>query len=45
MVDEKDEDGECAMDMLMTAKYLERVGDHVVNVAEWIVFAARAEQE
>ena len=45
MVDEKDEDGECAMDMLMTAKYLERVGDHAVNVAEWIVFAARAEQE
>lgn len=39
MVDEKDEDGECAMDMLMTAKYLERVGDHAVNVAEWIIFA------
>lgn len=45
MVDEGGEGGECAMDMLMIAKYLERVGDHAVNVAEWIVFAARAEQE
>ena len=43
MVDEKDEGGECAMDMLMIAKYLERIGDHAVNVAEWIVFAARVE--
>lgn len=43
MVDEGGEGGECAMDMLMIAKYLERIGDHAVNVTEWIVFAARVE--
>ena len=31
--------GEYAMDMLMIAKYLERIGDHAVNIAEWVEFA------
>ncbi|MDR3085265.1 MAG: phosphate signaling complex protein PhoU [Christensenellaceae bacterium] len=31
--------GEQAMDLLMIAKYLERIGDHAVNVAEWVVFS------
>lgn len=26
------------MDLLMIAKYLERIGDHAVNTAEWVVF-------
>ena len=30
---------EQAMDILMIAKYLERIGDHAVNIAEWVVFA------
>jgi phosphate transport system protein len=30
---------EQAVDLLMIAKYFERIGDHAVNVAEWIVFA------
>lgn len=33
------ENGECAMDLLMIAKYFERIGDHAVNVAEWVVFS------
>lgn len=33
------DDGECAMDLLMIAKYFERIGDHAVNVAEWVVFS------
>ena len=26
------------IDLLMVAKYLERIGDHAVNVAEWVQF-------
>ena len=32
-------DGEYALDLLMIAKYLERIGDHAVNIAEWVIFA------
>lgn len=31
-------DGEYALDVLMVAKCLERIGDHVANVAEWVEF-------
>ena len=33
------QNGEYAMDMLMIAKYLERIGDHAVNIAEWVEFS------
>jgi phosphate transport system protein len=32
-------DGEQIIDLLMIAKYFERIGDHAVNVCEWVVFA------
>ena len=31
--------GEFCIDMLMIAKYFERIGDHAVNIAEWVVFS------
>lgn len=34
------EQGEMAADLLMAAKYFERIGDHATNIAEWAIFAA-----
>ena len=33
------ENGEQALDLLMIAKYLERIGDHATNIAEWVAFS------
>lgn len=35
----KPEDGERVLDILMIAKYLERIGDHATNIAEWVAFS------
>ena len=32
-------DGEYCIDLLMIAKYLERIGDHATNIAEWVEFS------
>ena len=32
-------DGEYALDLLMIAKYFERIGDHATNIAEWGIFS------
>lgn len=32
-------DGEYALDLLMIAKYFERIGDHAVNLAQWVIFS------
>lgn len=39
MIAEKPTDGEYMIDLLMIAKYFERIGDHAVNIAEWVVFS------
>ena len=39
LIAEKPDDGEYALDLLMIAKYFERIGDHAVNIAEWVVFS------
>ena len=39
MISENRADGEYAVDLLMIAKYFERIGDHAVNVAQWVEFS------
>ena len=39
LIEKKDIDAEAALDMLMAAKYFERIGDHATNVAEWVEYS------
>ena len=36
-------DAKAGLDLLMTAKYMERIGDHAVNIAEWVEYAITGE--
>lgn len=38
-ISENPDDGEYTLDLLMIAKYFERIGDHAVNIAEWVLFS------
>ena len=40
----RDGDVSC-LDLLMIAKYLERIGDHAVNIAEWVQFSITGEHK
>ena len=39
MIAENSTDGEFALDLLMIAKYFERIGDHATNIAEWVIYS------
>lgn len=39
MIAQRPANGEHALDLLMIAKYFERIGDHAVNIAEWVIFS------
>ncbi len=39
LISQQHAQGEWALDLLMIAKYLERIGDHATNIAEWVVFS------
>ncbi len=39
MIAREPENGEYALDLLMIAKYFERIGDHATNIAEWVEFS------
>ena len=39
MIHKDPSNGEQAADLLMVAKYCERIGDHATNIAEWVIFA------
>ena len=38
-------DGEQTLDLLMIAKYFERIGDHAVNIANWVLFSITGRHE
>lgn len=39
LLKEPDANGEAMVDLLMIAKYFERIGDHAVNIARWVLFS------
>ena len=38
-ITENPQNASAALDLMMTSKYLERIGDHAVNIAEWVEFS------
>ncbi len=44
LIHENSSYGEQATDLLMVAKYFERIGDHAVNIAERVIFAITGKQ-
>lgn len=39
LIHQNADNGEQAADLLMAAKYFERIGDHATNIAEWVIFS------
>ena len=39
LIADGDIDGAFLLDLLMIAKYIERIGDHATNIAEWVVYS------
>jgi len=44
-IQENTDNGEQAIDLLMIAKYFERIGDHAENIAEWVIFSITGEHK
>jgi len=38
-------EGEIILDYLLIAKYIERIGDHAVHIAEWVIYALTGERK
>ena len=45
MIQKQPVDGEEATDLLMVAKYFERIGDHATNIAEWVIYSLKKSEE
>lgn len=45
MIHENADNGEQAADLLMVAKYMERIGDHATNISEWVIFSITGEHK
>ena len=37
--------GETVLDLLMIAKYFERIGDHAAEIAKWVLFSITGNKE
>ncbi len=44
-IQQEGSNGEQAADFLMVAKYLERIGDHATNIAEWVIYSITGSHE
>lgn len=45
LIHQNPENGEQAADLLMVAKYFERIGDHATNISEWVIFSITGEHQ
>lgn len=45
MINQSRDAGEQATDILMVAKYFERIGDHATNIAEWVIYSITGSHE
>ena len=43
LIADGDIDGAFLLDLLMIAKYIERIGDHATNIAEWVIYSITGE--
>lgn len=45
MIRKDSNNGEQGIDLIMIAKYFERIGDHAQNIAEWVIFSLTGEHK
>ncbi len=45
LIQAEENKAESAVYLLMIAKYFERIGDHAVNIAEWVIFSITGKHE
>lgn len=45
MIREDSKKGEQVTDLLLIAKYFERIGDHATNIAEWVIYSLRTSSD
>ena len=43
LIADGDKDGAFLLDLLMIAKYIERIGHHATNIAEWVIYSITGE--
>lgn len=44
-IQQSEDDAEALIDLLMIAKYFERIGDHAENIAEWVIYSITGKHE